>query len=139
MNESLRYQRILTLAILAIGLAVFVLLIFAVPSNHTLAWGWTLGLITGVGIFRYRAATVLSLFDRPQEEWAQASIKASIISYGLTIAVSSGALVLMRYTEYKLFHPYAVLGGILLERVVLWADGFIRPFTMSKKTEEEQV
>jgi hypothetical protein len=138
MNESLKYQRVLTVVILLLGVVGFGLLFILVPDDHSIANGWGVGVLLGLGLFRYRAATVLSLFERPQEEWTSVSIKSSLISYALIIGAAGGALALKRLTDFDLFHPFAVLGGVILERVVLWADGFLRPSILQPNSEKEQ-
>lgn len=117
---------ILIAIIAAIGCGVFAIFF----PEGTL--GWILGAIIGLFVFRNRVNTIVKLPQLPQEDWAKASIKASLTTYALMIA----AVLIGIYVEPV--NPYAVIGGILLERIVLRADGWLRPGALSDIGMEEQ-
>jgi hypothetical protein len=128
-DKSLRYQRNLMGVIIALAAAGSVGLALWFPETPAYAAGWALGAIAGLAIFRHRAVTVLSLFDRPREEWHGACIKASLAGYAIMIAAVVAALFIDE------IDPYATAAGLLLERFVLRADGWLRPAALSEEND----
>ncbi|MFH0910604.1 MAG: hypothetical protein V1918_03735 [Planctomycetota bacterium] len=129
MKDFIRYQRTLFGIILLLGAGAFGGLYLGWPEEPSLAWGWALGVAVGGVIFRNRVLAVLRLPTLPEEQWVRASLRASFFSYGLIVAAVVAAIYL------SAFNPYATLAGILLERLVLYADGWLRPGALSEAGE----
>ncbi|MHC4871091.1 MAG: hypothetical protein ACYTFY_04535 [Planctomycetota bacterium] len=122
MQEFLKYQRKLILVIAALAAVGCIVLSHYYPTGIS---GWIVGSLIGIFIFHKRVRSIVILPSLPQDEWAKESIKSNMITYVIII----GAVVASIYI--KQIDSYAVLAGILLERVILRADGWIRPGALS--------
>jgi hypothetical protein len=129
MNDFLRYQRTVFFVILGLTVAAVAGLALGFPDRPAYAAGWALGGVAGLVVYRLRVVTILRLPNLPENEWRKLSLKVSLFSYALLIGVVVLALAL------ELFHPYTVLGGLVLERVLLIADGWLRPAALSEGDE----
>ena len=125
MDAFLRYQRQLAAFISLFAALGFVALLLLVPDGRDLAWGWLGGSIAGLLVFRSRVAHIVNLSRLPREAWAKASLKNSLTTYAL-MATGLGLAAWV-----PALNAYAACGGILLERVVLVGDGWLRPQALS--------
>ncbi len=123
MDRFLRYQRQILCVILALSAIGFAAL-YALHSSEA-AFGWALGAAAGLVVFRTRALTVARLPELPPEQWGRASLRASLTAYAWVAAPVVAAIL------FAPFNPYAALAGVLLERVVLRADGWLRPHALA--------
>ena len=125
MAEFLRYQRQLAAVISLLAALGFVVLLLWVPDDLSLAWGWLGGSIAGLLVFRFRVLHIVNLSRLPREAWAKASLKNSLSTYAfMGVGLGLAACV-------PLLNAYAACAGILLERVVLVGDGWLRPQALS--------
>ena len=127
MAEFLRYQRQLAAVISVLAALTFVVLLLLVPDDCSLAWGWLAGSVAGLLVFRSRVMHIVSLSRLPREAWAKASLRNSLSTYAL-MAVGLGLAACV-----PALNAYAACGGILLERVVLVGDGWLRPQALSQE------
>jgi hypothetical protein len=93
--------------------------------------GWLLGCAAGVVVFRLRVASVLGMARGNPRTWGRASIRASMTQFGVVLA----ALLVAALSDRV--NLYACIGGIFLERLVLIADGLLRPAALSGPAENE--
>ena len=128
MAEFLKYQRQLAAVISLLAAVGFAALFLLVPADTGLAWGWLAGSIAGLLVFRCRVLHIVNLSRLPREAWAKASLKNSLTTYALMAA----GLGLAAWVPA--LNAYAACGGILLERVVLVGDGWLRPQALSPES-----
>lgn len=135
MKDFLTYQRrvLCTTAALA-GVAAAILYLYW-PADPSYLWGWVLGTVTGMVAFRVRVAALLRLPSLPQEEWGKAGVKTSLRIYALFAGVGLIAAG-VNHSQGAVFSLWTLVGGFLLERVVLIADGLLRPGALAPNAPE---
>jgi energy-converting hydrogenase Eha subunit A len=134
MNDFLKYQR--TILMITVGLSVIVAVVLFLTSkdNTSIASGWILGAAAGIIVYKTRVNGIINLPNIPQDQWAKASLKSSAIIFAIIIAAMGlGALDEKKFLFGKdFFNVWAVLAGLLLERIVLRLDGWLRPGALAE-------
>ncbi|MBN1257168.1 MAG: hypothetical protein JXA52_05630 [Planctomycetes bacterium] len=128
MDAFIRYQRRLFAAIILLTIAGTVAMALIFPGESRYAVGFACGGVIGLIVFRLRAASIANLQQLPPEQWQKSGLKSAIFSYGIMIGAVIAALLI------EAIDPYAVFSGMILERVVLIADGILRPHALTEES-----
>ncbi len=126
MDAFLRYQRTLFLVIAVLTAGGAAALYAALPESPSYALGFLAGGAAGLVVFRMRALQVVRLPQLPESEWSKAALRSNLISLGILGGVAVAALAI------ETLDVFAALGGMVLERIVLILDGFLRPGALSE-------
>ncbi len=128
MKGFLNYQRVMFTISAIGGCGVVAGLLVCRPDNPALAWGVALG--CAVGLVKFRL-DVLSILRLAEGEKPGVKVAAHFRSYALMAGTLVAAL-LMRET----FNPWATFGGLMIPRVLLIADGILRPGALALEASE---
>lgn len=136
MKQFIRYQRTIMYVVIALAAIGTAGLYLGVPDDSSIALGWALGSAVSVVVYRARVLRVVRLADIPPEQWKSHSIRSGLFTYVFTAGAVIAAGLLAQ------FNIVATFAGVLLERVVLIGDGFIRPAALAEtdlpaETDEE--
>jgi hypothetical protein len=125
MREFYRYQRMIMLVILAVAGAGAAALAFFLRHDLGYLWGWLLGCAAGLVVFRARVASIMGMAHGTPRAWGRATVRSSLLQFGIVLLV----LVVAALTER--INLYACCAGVFMERVVLIADGLLRPAALA--------
>jgi hypothetical protein len=129
MNKFLKYQQTMLL-LMTFGIAAAVVALYLYfPKTPAYAAGFALGGFAGLVKFRLDVLALLKLSTAPEGS------KSHIGNSFRTYVILAATLVTAVYLK-EIFHPWAAFGGLLLPRLVLIADGLLRPGLLLQPDED---
>ncbi len=122
MTEFLRYQRVIALLILGMGLGGAGALYAGLPHQPQWALGLLLGTAVGFVKFRINVITLLRIADNTEDNPEGKMLGANFRGWLLTVAACVLAVVFS-----SVFNVWMAFAGTVLPNLVLTADGLLRP------------
>ena len=121
-----KYHRTILIVILGIAAVVAAGLGFLLSHDLGYLFGWLLGCAAGVVVFRQRVVSVMGMATGTPGAWGRATIRSSLFQFGVVLAALLAAALSDR------INLYTCCAGVFMERLVLVADGLLRPNALAE-------
>lgn len=125
MDSFIKYQRIIMLAVIVVGVIACGLLLVFVPDNWSLAAGLAFGVFGGLFVLRLKVLAIYRFSQNPEKP----SVKTGFQANAIMIGCLGIAILVNKYVGVNkdILNVWTTLAGLILPNAVLMADGFFRP------------
>lgn len=133
MEEFLRYQRRITLLIVAVALVAGGAIWVVWPAHWNWAVGGWWGALGGLVVLRLKVADICRFAQNPENPPVGGGFKSFLVMAVFLAAV----IVVNHYAGAEIGSKWGAFAGLLLPNAVLMLDGFLRPGGAVKSSADE--
>ncbi len=123
MDDFIKFQRKILLAIASVDLIAAVILYLLMPERWFFATGVILGGIGGLVVYRLKVLSVYKFAQSPES----ATVKSGFYGMAVMVGVIVVCILVNKLSGIEIFSKWTVLAGLIVPNIVLVLYSFFCP------------